>query len=49
MGDREKEIAEGMARLPKELQDKFAEQITGAAMAIDMLAGAKAGKKEKTA
>lgn len=49
MEGREKDIVVGMAKLPKELQEKFAEQITGAAMAIDILAGDKPEEKEKSA
>lgn len=49
MSELEKDIIEGVAKLPEELQNKFAEQITGAAMAVDILAGDKPEEKERSA
>ena len=48
MSEREKDMVAGLSKLPKELQDKFADQIAGAAMALDMLAGEDNEKKEDT-
>lgn len=39
MSEKEKRLSENISRLPKELQDRFVDQITGAAMALDLLAG----------
>ncbi len=37
MSEREKKMAEGLAKLPEALQEKFIEQITGAAMAVEVM------------
>lgn len=37
MSEREKQILEGVSKLPDKLQDRFLDQIQGASMALDML------------
>lgn len=37
MSEKEKSMIEKIAKLPSELQDKFADKLDGAAMALDVL------------
>ena len=37
MSEKEKSMIEKIAKLPPELQDKFADKLDGAAMALDVL------------
>lgn len=37
MSEKEKKMIEKIAKLPPELQDKFADKLDGAVMALDML------------
>ena len=38
MSEKEKRLSENISKLPRELQDKFADQIVGAVMAMDAMA-----------
>lgn len=47
MSEKEKAMAEGIAKLPAELQDKFLDQITGAAVAVECMAAQAAEKQDQ--
>ncbi len=47
MSEREKQILEGVSKLPDKLQDRFLDQIQGASMALDMLGTAPAPDTQK--
>ena len=47
MSEKEKALAEGIAKLPAELQDKFLDQITGAAVAVECMAAQAAEKQDQ--
>ena len=47
MSEKEKALAEGIARLPAELQDQFLAQITGAAVAVECMAAQASAKKQE--
>lgn len=47
MSEKEKAMIENIAKLPPELQDKFADKIEGAAMALDILGKPQPMNEEK--
>ena len=47
MSEKEKALAEGIAKLPAELQDKFLDQITGAAVAVECMAAQASAEKQE--
>lgn len=38
MSEKERELQKGIAKLPESLQDRFLDQVRGAALALDLLA-----------
>ena len=46
MSEKEKRIAEGIAKLPDPLKDRFLDKIEGAAMAMDLLGNKKGVRDE---
>ncbi len=47
MSEKEKELLEGIAKLPDKLQDKFVEHLTIAAMVLDTMAAQQGGADQE--
>ena len=46
MSEKEKQILEGVSKLPDPLKDRFLDQIQGASMALDLMGGKEGGQHE---